>query len=184
VVNWKARELLLTTNDWPKDVGINHNSCRSDMSDVSLLSIAQLLKIGKEGSPLFLATIRPTSEVATTCDEDKLSPAWKDLVGKFEDVFPDDHPGLPPRRAAQLEIKLEPGTTPASKAAYRLSPAEIDELKAQLAVLLEKGIVCPSISPWGAPVLFAPKADGGLRMCLTYRALKKCMIKERTPPLG
>jgi hypothetical protein len=147
VVNWKARKLLLPTKNGPKEVDLSHNPCRSDVSDVSLLSTAQLLRIGKEGSPLFLATIRPTSEVSTTIGEEELSPAWKDLVGKFEDVFPDDHPGLPPRRAVQLEIKLEPGTTPASKAAYRLSPPEMDEIKAQLAVLLEKGLVRQSTSP-------------------------------------
>jgi predicted aspartyl protease len=99
VVNWKARKLLLPTKDGPKEVDLNHKPCRSDVSDVSLLSTAQLLRIGKEGSPLFLATIRPTSEVSTTIDEEELSPVWKDLVGKFEYVFPNDHPGLPPRRA-------------------------------------------------------------------------------------
>jgi hypothetical protein len=59
----------------------------------------------------------------------------------------------------QLAINLEPGTQPVSKSTYRLSPAEMDELKTQLAVLLETGLVRPSTSPWGAPVLFAPKAD-------------------------
>jgi hypothetical protein len=148
VVNWKARKLLLPAKDWPKEVDLNRNPCRSDVSDVRLLSTAQLLKIGKEGSSLFLATIRPTSGVATTLDEEELSPAWRDLVGKFDDFLTDDYPGLPSRRAVQLEIKLEPCPSPASKAAYRLSPAEMDELKAQLAVLLEKGLVRPSTSPW------------------------------------
>jgi hypothetical protein len=96
---------------------------------------------------LFLATIQRTSEVVTTLDEEELSPAWKDLVGKVDDVFPDDNPCFPPRRAVQLELKLEPGTTPASKAAYRLSPAEMDELKAQLAVLLEKGWYDQALAP-------------------------------------
>jgi Reverse transcriptase (RNA-dependent DNA polymerase) len=55
----------------------------------------------------------------------------------------------------------------------------MDELKAQLAILLEKGLIRPSVSLWGAPVLFAPKSDGGLRMCLDYRALKKGTIKYK-----
>jgi hypothetical protein len=151
------------------------------VSDVTLLSTAQLLKIDKEGSSLFVATLRPTSEVATTIDEEELTPAWKDLVWKFEDVFPDDYPGPSLRRSVQLKIELEPGTNPASKAAYRLLPAEMDELKAQLAVLLEKGLVRPSTRPWGAPVLFAPNADGGLRMCLDYRTLNKGTIKDKNP---
>jgi hypothetical protein len=103
------------------------------------------------------------------------------LIKGYADVFPDDHPGLPPDRAVQLEINLEPGAQPASKPAYRLSPAEMDELKTQLAVLLEKGLIRPSTSPWGAPVLFAPKSDGGLRMCLDFRALNKVTVKYKNP---
>jgi Reverse transcriptase (RNA-dependent DNA polymerase) len=183
VVNLKTRRLLLPGAEGPVEVDLNHNPCRSRVSDASLLSTAQILKIDKGGGPLYLATIRSTSGEATSpTDKDKeLCPSWKKLVGQFDDVFPDDHPGLPPRRFVQLEINLEPGVTPASKAAYRLSPAEMDELKAQLAVLLEKGLVRPSTSPWGAPVLFAPKADEGIRMCLDYRALNKGTIKDKNP---
>jgi hypothetical protein len=89
-------------------------------------------------------------------NEEELSPAKRNLaqVGKagrsFADVFREEHPGLPPDRADQLEINLEPGTQPVSKPAYRLSPAEMDELKSQLAGLLEKGLIRPSTSPWGA----------------------------------
>jgi hypothetical protein len=68
-----------------------------------------------------------------------------------------------------------------AKPAFRLSPAEMDELKKQLGLLLEKGLVRPSVSPWGAPVLFAPKKDGGLRMWLDYRALNKLTVKNKCP---
>ena len=44
--------------------------------------------------------------------------------------------------------------------------------------MLEKGLIRPSVSPWGAPVLFAPKKDGVLRMCLGYRALDKLTIRN------
>jgi hypothetical protein len=106
-----------------------------------LLSTAQLLKTGRGGGPLYLATIRPTSGEATSTIDAELSPSWKSRVGQVDDVFPEGHPGLPPKRSVQMEINLEPEVTPASKAAYRLSPAEMDELKAQLAELLEKGLV-------------------------------------------
>jgi hypothetical protein len=68
-----------------------------------------------------------------------------------------------------------------AKPALRLSPAEMDELKKQLGLLLEKGLARPSVSPWGAPVLFALKKDGGLRMCLDYRALNKLTVKNKCP---
>jgi Reverse transcriptase (RNA-dependent DNA polymerase) len=67
--------------------------------------------------------------------------------------------------------------------AYRLSPAEMGEMKTQLAVHLETRLIRPSTSPWGAPVLFAPKTDGGLRMCLDCRALNKVTIKDKNPIL-
>jgi hypothetical protein len=67
------------------------------------------------------------------------------------------------------------------KPAFRLSPAEMDELKKQLGLLLDKGLVRPRVSPWGAPVLFAPKKDGSLRMCLYYRALNNLTVKSKCP---
>jgi predicted aspartyl protease len=132
VVNCNTRRLLLPGAEGPVEVDLDHNTCCSTVSDASLLSTAQILKIGRGGGPLYLATIRPTSREATSPTNEELSPSWKILVGQFDNVFPDDHSGLPPKRSVHLEINLEPGVTPASKAAYRLSTAEMDELKAQL----------------------------------------------------
>ncbi|GJP50749.1 hypothetical protein CLOM_g9918 [Closterium sp. NIES-68] len=47
--------------------------------------------------------------------------------------------------------------------------------------LLAKGLIRPSTSPYGAPVLFTPKSDGSLRMCIDYRALNKQTIKNKYP---
>jgi hypothetical protein len=79
-----------------------------------------------------------------------------------------------------LKIELKEGAEPVSKPVYRLSPAEQNELKSQIELLLEKGLIRPIVSPWGAPVLFASK-DGGLRMCLDYRALNKLTVKDKCP---
>ena len=62
-----------------------------------------------------------------------------------------------------------------------MAPAELRELKEQLKDLLEKGFIRPSISPWGAPVLFVRKKDGSLRMCIDYRQLNKVTIKNKYP---
>ncbi|WMV46656.1 hypothetical protein MTR67_040041 [Solanum verrucosum] len=60
-----------------------------------------------------------------------------------------------------------------------MAPAELRELKAQLQELLEKGFIRPSVSPWGAPVLFVKKKDGTLRLCTDYRQLNRITIKNR-----
>ena len=54
------------------------------------------------------------------------------VVSEFVDVFPDELPGLPPHREVEFGIDLVPGATPISKAPYRLSSAELKELKQQL----------------------------------------------------
>jgi hypothetical protein len=88
------------------------------------------------------------------------------VVCEFLDVFPNDLPGMPPGRAIEFKIELQPGTTPISKAPYKMSQEELAELKIQLKDLLDKGFIRPSSSPWGCPALFVSKKDKGLRLCV------------------
>ena len=88
----------------------------------------------------------------------------------MEVQFPNDIAGLPPEREVESTIDLIPGTQPISIPPYRMAPAELRELKAQLEELLSKGFIRPSISPWGAPVIFVKKKkDMSLRLCIDYR---------------
>ena len=75
------------------------------------------------------------------------------------DVFPNDLPGLHPEREIDFPIDLVPGIAPISLAPYRMEPVELKELKTRLQELVNRGFIRPSISPWGAPVLFVKKKD-------------------------
>ena len=66
-------------------------------------------------------------------------------------------------------------------APHRMAPIELQELKVQLEELLEMGFIRPSTSPWSAPVLFAKKKDGTLRLCIDYRQLNRVTIKNKYP---
>ncbi len=68
----------------------------------------------------------------------------------------------------EFAIEVMSGITPISIAPYRMAPTELRELKVQLQELLDKGFICSSVSPWGAPVLFVKKKDGTLLLCIDY----------------
>ncbi|CAF1640944.1 unnamed protein product, partial [Didymodactylos carnosus] len=105
----------------------------------------------------------------------------ENLINEYTDVFSDEVKDLPPKRDVDHEIKLVDNTTPPFQPIHRMSPLELAELKQQLTELVEKGYIRPSKSPYGAPVLFAKKKDGSLRMCVDYRALNKITIKNKYP---
>jgi hypothetical protein len=90
------------------------------------------------------------------------------VVREFQDVFPQELPRIP-------------GTPPIAQAPYKIGPKQLVEFKAQLDELEEKEFIRESISPWGTPVIFVDKRDGGRRMCGDYRNLNNVMIKNKYP---
>ena len=83
------------------------------------------------------------------------------------DVFPDELPGLPPRRVVDFGIELHPGTLPISMTPHRMALVELQELRVQLEELLDKGFIRPSTSPWGAPVLLRKRRTRPFDCALT-----------------
>src|SRR3989337_513198 len=81
------------------------------------------------------------------------------VVRDFQDVFPEELPGIPPARAVEFFIDLKPGTTPIAKRPYKMPPHHLIELKEEIDKSLSKGFIRPSSSPWGAPSLFVKKKD-------------------------
>ena len=84
-------------------------------------------------------------------------------------MFPLELPSMPPSRAVYFHIDLMRGDELISRIPYRMTTHELNELKIQLEELLEKGHIQPSVSPWGAPVIFVKKKDGSLRLCIDYQ---------------
>jgi hypothetical protein len=70
---------------------------------------------------------------------------------------PIEHPGLPPERSVAMKIYLVGGANPVAKTALQLSSAEMDDLKSIEVFYWRRRSIRPSVSPWGAPVLFAPQ---------------------------
>ena len=91
------------------------------------------------------------------------------LLCEYADVFLDEILGMPPQRDIDFQIDLVPGVEPISRAPCHMTTQELSELKLQLEELLAKGHIHPSVSPWGALVIFIKKKDGSLHLFIDYR---------------
>ena len=75
-------------------------------------------------------------------------------------------------------IPIEEGKSPPFGPIYQLLEKELKVLKEYIDDNLAKGFIRPSTSSAGSPVLFVPKKDGSLRLCVDYRALNNITIKD------
>ena len=157
----------------PGKLEVKFRGLRRELSScmISAMTAQKMLRKGCQG---YLAYVVETGKEGTILDEIP-------VVREFPDVLLDDIVGLPPEREVEFTIDLIPGTEPISIPPYRMAPAELRELKAQLEELLSKGLIKPSISPWGALVLFVKKKDGSLRLCIDYRQLNRVTIRNQYP---
>ena len=153
---------------------IIHGIRSSVMSNV--ISTMQARRFIIKGYEAFLALILYSKKGKV--DVEKIP-----IVREFLDVFPKELPGIPLKREVDLSIEIVPGIAPVSRAPYRMAPVELKELKVQLQELLDKGFVRPSVSPWGAPVLFVKNKDGTLRICIDYRQINKVTVNNKYPLL-
>jgi hypothetical protein len=106
-------------------------------------------------------------------------PVVREVVG----VFPEELPGMPPESYLEFTIDLKLGTEPMERMLYQMSNPELQELKMQQKELLDLGLIHPSVSPWGASIIFIRKKDGSWRLCIDYHQLNKETIKSQYPLL-
>ncbi len=111
-------------------------------------------------------------------EESTIPKAYRDLANGFS---PSNANSLPPYRDEDHAIKLEPGKTPPFGPLYNLSEYQLKTLCEYIDKNLANGFIRPSKSSSGAPVLFTPKPDGTLRLCVDYRGLNSMTIKNRYP---
>jgi hypothetical protein len=95
-------------------------------------------------------------------EDDKPNLEDHPILREYKDVFLEEVSGLPLRRDIDFSIELTPGSVPESRTPYRMSMPELVEIKLQLKEMMDKGYIQPSVSAWGAPVLFVKKKDGTL----------------------
>ena len=88
---------------------------------------------------------------------------------------------LAPHRPYNLKIEIPEGTALPVTPMYPLSQLELQALRDFIEEHLHSGFIRSTSSPHGAPVLFAKKKYGGLRLCIDFRGLNKITKKDRYP---
>ena len=124
---------------------------------ISQISSLQMKKVVRKGCKVFVVHIINKEHMDK---EYNLKLDDIPVLQDFSDVFLEEIPGLPPKTDLDFTIELVSGIVPNSKAPYLINILELNELKLQLQELIDKNYVRPSVSLWGAPILFVKKKDG------------------------
>jgi hypothetical protein len=170
ILNCKTKGLNLIDDEGQRRVVVGRNQRVS----LQIVSSLQLRKNMRKGCKPYAILALNEKGVAEGLEHFP-------MVKEFADVFLEELPGMPPERELEFTIDLKPGTEPIARTPYRMSTPELQELKMQLKELLDLGLIRPSVSPWGAPVIFIRKKDGSWRLCIDYRQLNKATIKNQYP---
>ncbi len=170
-INWRTNEAMIKVK--------SHEYVLKSVADRLPIEVISAIQYKDESSPedeVYVLKLKQPSGI--TNPDARVT----NLLKEFSDVFPTELPKeLPPKRAIDFEIDLEAGHTPPSRPTYRLSTEELAELKKTLDDLLSKGFIRPSVSPFGAPILFVKKKDGSRRMVIDYRGLNRITVKNKYP---
>ncbi|KAJ3707248.1 hypothetical protein LUZ61_010953 [Rhynchospora tenuis] len=102
------------------------------------------------------------------------------ILQQYSDVF-SEPTTLPPQREIDHQISLQPNTNPINQRPYRHSYLQKLELEKIITELLHNKFIQPSSSPFASPVILVKKKDQTWRMCIDYRKINSCTVKNRYP---
>ena len=100
----------------------------------NVISVMQVRRLMRKGCETFLVVILDSKRGQVNVE--KIS-----VVREFPDVFPEELLGIPLEREMDLSIEIVPGTTPISRAPYKMALTKLKELKSQLQELMHKGFI-------------------------------------------
>ena len=187
-VNWKLNSLEFDGCHCMKDNGPTRNKERINPVDENCKEICEVSysntgTLDTDSDSIDTGKGHPGHEKIRVHEEKHAPPEIPREYQQWLHLFRDEATtkALPKHQTWDHEIKLEPGTQPTFRPIYALSEKELQELRKYLDENLKKGFIKKSESPAGYPILFVPKKDGSLRLCVDYRDLNRITIKNRYP---
>jgi hypothetical protein len=147
----------------PVQVGVT--KIQQHLSDSSFMLYVSAISVNEPGSP---------------------DPQIDALLSEYDSIFKDKLPAGDADRPGgdagmRIHIRSEHAQETPHSAPHRAFGERRAEIERIVNELLRDKKIDPCASPYGAPVLFAPKADGSLRFCIDYRALNNITVRDRHP---
>ncbi|KAJ4753988.1 polyprotein [Rhynchospora pubera] len=132
----------------------------------------------KKGSEVLVAHLFKLEEGNST--QLLSNPKFDEILAKFSEVFQEPS-ALPPIRAVDHQIPLMPDAQPMSQRPYIYSYFQKLEIEKIIEGLLTNKFIQPCSSPFASPILLVKKKDETWRLCVDYRKLNACTIKDKYP---
>ena len=168
-INWERGSLK-----WRSDYCKTH--CLRSKSRIEFITCEELL--AEDPNNMFVCGMRLWTGEDGEDISLKLLPEYQD----YADIFSEEKINVLPKHTEyDHRIDLVPGSDLPRNHIYPLTVRELQVLKEYINEMEQSGKIRRSSSPIGAPILFVPKPDGTLRLCVDYRGLNKITIKNKYP---
>lgn len=137
-------------------------------------------KLSTKGAEIYMLEIFELSakENIGELTEELIPIQYQDLREAFSEKASNE---LPEHGPSDMKIESKEGQEPRNTGLRPMSPVELEELRKYLEENLGKGWIRRSKSPVSAPIVFARKKDGSIRVCIDYRNLNRVTIRDRYP---
>ncbi|XP_057818140.2 uncharacterized protein LOC131031119 [Cryptomeria japonica] len=182
--NGELNTYVITKNGrrYEMDPLLDQGSAENISPSIMMLRGKEFHKMMKnEGAQGYAVMLKPKEKPMPNSKEG-VPKEVQELLERYKGVVVNDLPiALPPMRDISHQIDLIPGATLPNKAAYKMTPAQNEEIAKQVQELLDKGLIRKSLSPCAVPTVLEPKKDGTWRMCTDSRAINKITIRYRFP---
>lgn len=145
-----------------------------------LLLPPQFNKVLRKQSPGVFYHIVVLRDDTSASSRDEHPPKIQELLIRFQVLFQPPS-ALPLERLTNHHIHMLPQATPVNMRPYRYPHYQKCEIELQVEMMLQKGLIQLSTSPFSSPVLLVRKNDGSWRFYVDYQALNTLTVHDRFP---
>jgi len=167
-VDWKSNKVRIQPESGPK--GTPRQDKPERKLEINMISSRGIQRAHRKKQAVGQFWYRPTDLDDRQLAEAARAPDVPRAYQEFKEIFKEKvQNALPRHQPSDHQIPLEPGGQPKFGPLYSLSQEELETLREYLDKNLKRGFIRPSESPAGYPVMFVPKKDGKMRLCVDYR---------------